>query len=306
MSKNFEEEYRQMIASELPDLWNRIEAQLPKAAAAVTESVAERLTEEAEVKERITYMPASEAVNKENVIPAGRRKIFRNAWMPAVIAGAAVLCMLAALPVLFLPRSNQNESKMIHGEAEDGASGGDMQMQTYFDESDCEEAADQQSDGGCLSDETNCAVAAPAEPSAAEDAVQAENVWEASGNDMSFAYTEEAEPDSEGKTDSEGKLELYQLEVQILDCILEEDGELFYEALVLRNVETGSKEGGRVYFRCARDGEAQNNCANVSFQQGERYLLSLYASDETLENYGVEIGNWELYAGEMYIVWGLL
>lgn len=279
MSKNFEEEYRQMIDSELPDLWDRIEAQLPKTAAA---------------------MPV---VSEETE----RRKIFYKRWMPALIVGAAALVfVIAAFPVLFLPRSKGDESPMMNEAAGCADNGGAMDMAAApdmyceaadYDEIPQEETAvaiqgfDEDSKSGDFDDITETAA-----PSAMEDAAQ-NNINDdelVSGSQSNAGVEPEEAPD------------LFQVEVQILDRMITEEGETFYEAAVLQNGGNGYQKGIRMYFRCAGEGEAQRDGVDVSFRQGEKYILSLYASDETLESYEIEVEKEELYGMEMYIVYEVI
>lgn len=274
MSKNFEEEYRQMIDSELPDLWDRIEAQLPKSEAAVSEET-------------------------EIVVTVGSSRNFRNRWMPAVVAiAAALLFVIAALPVLFLPRGNDkfNESLMMNEAAGCADDGGAMDMAAapdmYCEAADYDEipqgetaAATQGYDEDTKSGDFD-GTTETAAPSVMEDAAQ-----------NSSNYDE---------MNSEEAPDLYQVEVQILDRIQKEEGETFYEAAVLQKGENDSQKGVRIYFRCAGEGEAQRDCADASFRRGEKYILSLYGSGETLESYGIEAGKEELYGEEMYIVYEII
>lgn len=291
MSKNFEEEYRQMIDSELPDLWDRIEAQLPKSEAAVSEET-------------------------EIVVTVGSSRNFRNRWMPAVVAiAAALLFVIAALPVLFLPRGNDkfNESLMMNEAAGCADNGGAMDMAAApdmyceaadYDEIPLEETAtatqgvDEDSKSGDFDGTTETAA-----PSVTEDAAQNSiNDDESVSDSQSNAGAER----SEDEMNSEEIPDLYQVEVQILDCVVTEEGETFYETVVLQNGETGFQKGIRMYFRCAGEGEAQRDCADASFRRGEKYILSLYGSGEMLESYGIEAGKEELYGEEMYIVYEII
>lgn len=286
MSKNFEEEYRQMIDSELPDLWDRIEAQLPKAA---------------------TAMPV---VSEETE----GRKLFYKRWMPAVIAGAAALIfVIAALPVLFLPRDKVNENGIMLEATDTADAGGAMDMAAAPDmcceAADCDEipleetatatqGVDEDSKSGDFDGTTETAA-----PSVTEDAAQNSiNDDESVSDSQSNAGAER----SEDEMNSEEIPDLYQVEVQILDCVVTEEGETFYETVVLQNGETGFQKGIRMYFRCAGEGEAQRDCADASFRRGEKYILSLYGSGEMLESYGIEAGKEELYGEEMYIVYEII
>lgn len=287
MSKNFEEEYRQMIDSELPDLWDRIEAQLPKAAADT---------------------PALSEETKG-------RKFFYKRWMPAVIVGAAALIfVIAAFPVLFLPRGKDDESPMMNEAAGCADSDGAMDMAAApdmyceaadYDEIPQEETAaaiqefDEDSKSGNFDGTTETAA-----PSAMEDAAQDSTNYD--DEPMSGSQSNAGvEPETE-ETNSEEVQDLYQVEVQILDRMITEEGETFYEAAVLQNGGNGYQKGIRMYFRWAGEDEARSDCADVSLRQGEKYILSLYGSDETLESYGIEIKDGELYGEEMYIVYEVI
>ncbi|MDE6687568.1 MAG: hypothetical protein K2K17_09650 [Lachnospiraceae bacterium] len=303
MSKNFEEEYRQMIDSELPDLWDRIEAQLPKAAAAMP-----AVSEETEAS-------VSGKIKKEEAVTAGGRKIFYNRWMPVMIVGAAALIfVIAAFPVLFLPRAKVDESPMMNEAAGCADDSGAMDMASAPDMY-CE-AADYDGNSGKGTDTavplfdaelqlggSDCTTETAA-PSAMEDA--AENSTDYDDVPVSGSQSNaQAEPAAE-EMNSEEVPGLYQVEVQILDRMITEEGETFYEAMVLQNGENGYQKGIRMYFRCAREDEAQRDCADASFRRGEKYILSLYGSDEMLESYGIEIKDGELYGEEMYIVYEII
>lgn len=278
MSKNFEEEYRQMIDSELPDLWDRIEAQLPKTAAA---------------------MPV---VSEETE----RRKIFYKRWMPAVIVGAAALIfVIAAFPVLFLPRSKDDESERMNEATGCADSGGAMDMAAApdmyceaadYDEIPQEEAAIAiQGFGEDSKSVDSDGTTETAAPSAMEDAAQNSINDEPVSDSQSNAGVEPEEaPD------------LFQVEVQILDRMITEEGETFYEAVVLQNGDNDFEKGMRVYFRSAGEGEAQRDGADASFRRGEKYILSLYSSGETLESYEIEAEKEELYGMEMYVVYEVI
>lgn len=298
MSKNFEEEYRQMIDSDLPDLWARIEAQLPKAAAT---AVLERTEANGQTAS------ASETNGHKAAAAAGHRKRFHGRWMPMAIAGAAaVLCILAALPVLFLPRNSEDKCQTDSAEQEEGYSGCVADMAADADNGvdpadvypagEAMEEPDAASfDAGCQDGGTNSI--APQEPSAFED-----GMWQDADSAPEGSVSQEVETES-AVVEENG---FSQLEVQILDCISEEDGEVFYEAAVLQNGDSDSQKRIRVYFRAARDGEEQDGGAGVSFLQGEKYVLSIYQSGETLESYGIEAGKEELYGTEMYIVYEVI
>lgn len=298
MSKNFEEEYRQMIDSELPDLWARIEAQLPKAAATAVLERTEANGQTASV---------SETGGHETAVAAGHRKRFHSRWMPMAIAGAAaVLCLLAALPVLFLPRNSEDKYQTDNAEPEDGFSGCAADMaadadygvdpaEVYPADEAMEEPDAASFDAGCQAEETNSI--APQDSSALED-----GMWQDADSVPEGSVSQEVETES-AVVEEDG---FSQIEVQILDCISEEDGEVFYEAAVLQNGNSDSQKGIRVYFRAARDGEEQDGRAGVSFLQGEKYVLSIYQSGETLESYGIEAGKEDLYGMEMYIVYEVI
>lgn len=298
MSKNFEEEYRQMIDSELPDLWGRIEAQLPKAAAT-------EVLEGMEENGQIAF--ASETGGHKAAVAAGHRKRFHSRWMPMAIAGAAaVLCILASLPVLFLPRNSESKSQTDSAEQEDGYSGCAADMaadadngldpaDVYPADEAMEEPDAASFDAGCQ--DGGASSIAPQEPSALEDDMQ-----QNAGSAPESSVSQEVETESV-MLEEDG---FSQIEVQILDCLSKEDGEVFYEAAVLQNGGSDSQKGIRVYFRAARDGENQDGGADVSFLQGGKYVLSIYQSGETLEDYGIEAGKEELYGMEMYIVYEVI
>lgn len=304
MSKNFEEEYRQMIDSELPDLWDRIEAQLPKAAAAMP-----LVSEETEVS-------ISGTVKKEETVTARRRRRFHSRWMPAVIVGAAALIfVIAAFPVLFLPRGKGDESGVMNGAAgcadADGAMGMAVAPDMYCETADDNEillgepvAATQGDDEDNTKSGDFDGTTETAAPSAMEDGAQNSINY----NDVPVSDSQSnagAEPE-ETAMELEETPDLYQVEVQILDRMITEEGETFYEAVVLQNGENGFQKGIRMYFRCAGEGEAQRDGVDASFRRGEKYILSLYGSGETLESYEIEIKDGELYGEEMYIVYEVI
>lgn len=317
MSKKFEEEYRQMIDSELPDLWDRIEAQLPKMDTAPA-------IEETAGKERTVVAPAmKETAGKEQMTPAAvveeyrdsvksaRRKRFYRRWMPMAIAGAAaVLCILAIRPAFSALTGGGSENKTDSILMENGFSGdgGDV-------------AADAGGTDGCSADvECESAGMEPlpaeypfgdvnadtAEETMTEDAMEQNADYAPMDSALQDAEEESTDSVSQGVEEKPAmaeELAATQVEVEILDCISSEDGEVFYEAAVLREGENVPKKDVRVYFRAAGDGEEQIGRADVSFLPGEKYVLSIYQSGETLESYGIETGKEDLYGTEMYIVY---
>ena len=353
MSKNFEEEYRQMIDSELPDLWSRIEAQLPKTAAAMQEPVEnENITTPASesVGNEDIVTPVSETVrNGKNVTPAsemvrngdiitpapesvrngdavtvGRRKLSRHQWMPAVIAAAAaVLCVIAALPMLFIPRNtNTARQDMAEDSASGGADGGVVATAEDADMS--YEMADETkgNDNDSSEDLSAPELAVGSQAAGIDDmAPTAESMTAALAENLAYdtddAYGDNALQNEEEAAVGEDAPNYVQMEVRILDSITSEDGEIFYEAAVLQNEGNISEKGIRIYFRRAKEGEEQKDYADISFRQGEMYLLYLYGSNETLASYGIEGGmedrnggvdetenkDEELYRSEMYIVY---
>lgn len=353
MSKNFEEEYRQMIDSELPDLWSRIEAQLPKTAAVMQEAVGEtkesgEITPVSEtVRNGDIVTPAPETVrNEENVTPAsemvrngdiitpaletvrngdavtaGRRKLSRHQWMPvAIAAAAAVLCVIAALPMLFSPRNtNTARQEMTDDKVSGGTDGGTVATAEDADMS--YEMADETKGNDSSED-----LSAPPEFAVGIDnmAPTAESMTAAPAENLAYdtdsVYGSNALQNEEEAAVGEDTPNYVQMEVRILDSITSEDGEVFYEAAVLQNEGNISEKGIRIYFRRAKEGEEQYDYADVSFRQGETYLLYLYGSNETLASYGIEGGmedrnggadetgnkDEELYRSEMYIVYNAI
>ncbi len=331
MSKNFEEEYRQMIDSELPDLWDRIEVQLPKAAAAA-ETVAEA-TEAAEVSEAVKALgatevseaaeaPVSGTVKNEKAVTVGRRRLFYKRWMPAVVTGAAaILFVIAVVPMLILSKGNKsgmmNEAAGFAADGATGGTGGDCvamdvgddpsmycepENEYYNEEAASETAAPTMEEEG-KSTGDDCAEGAAEVPMSQDAAWNSPELTSERDNQSGAGAEPEAEESDSEEMNSAEIPDLYQAEVQILGRMLTEEGEIYYEAVVLQDGDDGFQKGMRVYFRCAGEGEAQRDGADASFRRGEKYLLSLYASDETLESYEIETGDKELYAEEMYIVY---
>lgn len=301
MSRNFEEEYRQMIDSELPDLWARIEAQLPKGTASVPADMVK------DANGQTAYAPETDG----HKAAAGRTKRFHFRWMPMAAAGAAaVLCVLVALPVLFLSKSGESDSLTNSAEPEDGFSGGAMEVQMaadnscepdsmepadwYYADENKEAAEDASFDAEDQAADTGSA--APREPALGDNMQQDAVSAPEENNGLLGAQAESSIEQEDG---------FYQVEVRILECITKEDGEVYYEAAVCQEDHNSDKDI-MIYFRAAGDGEEQNGSTDVSFSQGEKYVLSLYRSGETLESYGIEAEKEEVFGMEMYIVYEVI
>lgn len=328
MSKHFEEEYRQMIDSELPDLWGRIEAQLPRTAAVMPEPVGETkesgeitpISEPVRNSENVT--PAPEPVRNGDVVTAGRRKLFRHQWMPAAIAAAAaVLCAVAALPVLFNPRNTNTARQEMTDDKVSGGAGGDA-VATAEDADMSYEMADEAKGNDSSEDLSAPEFAVESQAAGIDDMTSTSgSMTAATSEDLAYdtddAYGGNALQNGEEAVVREDTPNYVRMEVRILDSITSEDGEVFYEAAVLQNEGNISEKGIRIYFRRAKEGEEQYDYADVSFLQGETYLLYLYGSNETLASYGIEDGSVdrnggadetgnkdeELYRSEIYIVY---
>lgn len=102
MSRDFKQEYEQHMNEQTPDLWARIEANLPVKEATVTGNA------------------AAEVTDTSNVVPMKHRGHISRRWMTyGMTAAAALVICLLAVPVLRSAQGGKNESDNFM--ARDGA-----------------------------------------------------------------------------------------------------------------------------------------------------------------------------------------
>lgn len=116
MSKNFEEEYKNMVASEVPDLWGRIEAGLrEKEVKAVPE---EAVKQEPEVTATATPEPVQAAAEPAKSAPAKKKNvIFKILPWVGGIAAAALILIVAVPTVILVSRSKSTKSATMENAA---------------------------------------------------------------------------------------------------------------------------------------------------------------------------------------------
>lgn len=98
MSKHLDEEYKKMIAAEVPDLWNRIEANLPEKQIAKT-------GENADATEK------SENINAVQPAPKKKKPVIFKILPWAGAATAAALLLMVALPAILLSNLGKKNQK---------------------------------------------------------------------------------------------------------------------------------------------------------------------------------------------------
>ena len=98
MSKHLDEEYKKMIAAEVPDLWDRIEANLPEKQIAKT-------GENADATEK------SENINAVQPAPKKKKPVIFKILPWAGAATAAALLLMVALPAILLSNLGKKNQK---------------------------------------------------------------------------------------------------------------------------------------------------------------------------------------------------
>ena len=320
MNKNFEEEYQNMIESELPDLWDRIEAQLPDTAAArmvpETGIETEKETEKEKEKEKVTVTGAeTETANKKR--HPGKKISYRHmtAWIMAV---AAVVCVCLLLPVLSLTRQDNAASlaeteKDMEAACEAGASE-ESYMEAPMPE-------DSMSTGGAMADEAvagnsvqSTVTAEEAEEEfmtedtvAEEMPVEADPEEAASGEaDSGEAVSEEAAPEEDPPRNTAVVL----MAVEILDRITDNRGDTLYLAEILENPEEEADTGRYLYLRYAEEGELEDYDIDVTSYEStlpelipsEKYEIYLYETEEDIREYGIKTADKEQYKRNVYVI----
>lgn len=184
MSKDFEQAYRELAESEIPDLWDRIEAGLE------SKSTPEQIEESEAEKEAET---AEEAVQETVFEKKQHRKKWAHFNRYSGIAAAAV-CVAVIIPAaVFLFRSgnktfgNGYSGGTMLTEGIDTAAAADESLEFAADEEESCEAAPEEMDAGAGAlDE------AAEEPSGKEEGGQVQNNTQGSAEDKAMAEMEDA------------------------------------------------------------------------------------------------------------------
>lgn len=129
MSKNFEEEYKNLAKKELPDLWNRIEAGLtprPNGVCADHETYTEQ-SEKAFEKQQV-----------QNEKKPGRKPVF---WYKYKSVLVAAICVIVILPTILLFSTNEKASKGSANESAAAMGADEALEETTVEEATVEETA---------------------------------------------------------------------------------------------------------------------------------------------------------------------
>lgn len=212
MSRNLENEYREMMHQDLPDLWARIEAALPEKVSATEESfIIDNTVSNTEniVSEKNTVTEKKSVAEKIAAFP--RSKFYKY-------TGIAAACIVGALviPVVLLNNSAMSDNSALETESVAGSSSED-----YYDvESSCQ-SVDSWDDYDGYAEES-----APAEaPDSMEDVVTNDTTAQES------VRSETAEPEEE-VTGADGVSEdiygqAYTGELLITEILYDANGEFF-------------------------------------------------------------------------------
>ena len=112
MSKNFEEEYKNMVQAEVPDLWGRIEAGLrEKDVKAASETAAKQTFEEVTAPEKTSPEPVKSATGKKKNV------IFKILPWAGGIAAAALILIIAIPTVILVNRAKNTKSATMEENA---------------------------------------------------------------------------------------------------------------------------------------------------------------------------------------------
>lgn len=133
MSKDFEKEYRELAQSEIPDLWNRIEAGLTEKSAPEKEAAAEEVIERETIENEETE---KETAQKEGLKRKRNNRIYRYLKRYSA-AAAAVLCAALIIPAMFLISRFGGKS------SSSDMSAGESAAEAVFDSAEGTEAAEE-------------------------------------------------------------------------------------------------------------------------------------------------------------------
>lgn len=246
MSKRLDEEYKKMIASEVPDLWDRIEAKLPE--------------KQAVSKQAETTETGTEEVKTAEAKPTGKKKPVIFKILPWIgVATAAALVLIIALPAILIsnfskktalnatatPMYEANDMGAAVAEETQAVGENDMSLDitdnltgrmTYSAE------VREKGDGASAVPEYDDGFGFAVEPAAAEnaEAVEAEDI-----------ETEETGKESAGADDrkgmvyakeSGGKAEEVMNYYARVESILKEDGKTYIECSISENMEELSED----------------------------------------------------------------
>lgn len=246
MSKRLDEEYKKMIASEVPDLWDRIEAKLPE--------------KQAVSKQAETTETGTEEVKTAEAKPTGKKKPVIFKILPWIgVATAAALVLIIALPAILIsnfskkaalnatatPMYEANDMGAAVAEETQAVGETDMSLDitdnltgrmTYSEE------VREKGDGASAVPEYANGFGFAVEPAAAENAeeVEAEDIeTEETGKEPAGAddrkgmvYTKE----------SGGKAEEVMNYYARVESILKEDGKTYIECSISENMEELSED----------------------------------------------------------------
>lgn len=328
MSKNFEEEYRHMIEEDIPDLWDRIEAQLPNDSTAATEEISNSSEQiyskqpdtvpayqSYEQTKAPTEVRTEEYQSKKN----NKKKIFtRRRFVAWGSLAAAVFAIFIIIPILI--RTGGKSAAPMNEMHSNSAGAADV-------------AEEPQSDGGMYDMEYAPMVVPnsieqgysyesaedgyapePGAPSYEPDHDRQEGML--AGETQAHVITDEEYDNSEtvnpttephgnnldGKEtdmpeddvfEAEGEVpsEIYQAEVKILSAITTEEGSILYEAEIHGDPDERWDSGWREGARLFLmfKGEEENDSAVNSVSVGRSYTVSIYSSGEEVERYGIGV-----------------
>lgn len=253
MSKRLDEEYKKMIASEVPDLWDRIEAKLPEKQA---------VSKQAETTETGT---GTEEVKTAEAKTTGKKKPVIFKILPWIgVATAAALVLVIALPAILI--SNFSKKAALNATATPMYEANDMGA-TVAEETQAVGETDmslditdnltgrmtysaevrEKGDGASAVPEDADGFGFAVEPAAAEnaEAVEAEDI------ETEDVETEETGKEPAGADDrkgmvyakeSGGKAEEVMNYYARVESILKEDGKTYIECSISENMEELSED----------------------------------------------------------------
>lgn len=304
MSKNFEEEYRHMIEEDIPDLWDRIEAQLPNDTVAVVEessNASDQIYDKQPdmLSARQSYEQTEEHQDKKN----NKKRIFTRkrfiTWGSLAAAVFAIFIMMPILVRMGAEKGGNSAAPMFDSfdvftsnSAMDGAQsdGGydmeyapPMEMPNFIEQGYSYESA-----GDNYAPEPGASFYEPEYDR--QDGMLAS---ETEANETTGSNGKETELPEDDAVEAEAEMpsEIYQAEVKILSAIPTEEGNTLYEAEVQgepdENWDSDWREGTRLFLMFNE--KEENSSAVNSVSVGRSYTVSMYSSGEEVERYGIGV-----------------
>lgn len=271
MSKNLENEYRALTETEIPDLWNRIEAQLDASESNQPRNIVAECHED---NSKVENSTANERDRKKVISISAIRKMAGLA--------AAVLCVALLIPIISTIRNANRKNSDSAGsdmanfadvvcETEDSGAGGDNTIDIFEEGAFvCEDTAEEEDTGGaCYGEMENGFSSNSSTQNSVSEAgsTDGDRYME---NDDCIEETDFVEEVS----DSESIVDTEIIFVRIDNVIQDEEGIWWYQGLLMEdNRETN------IMLRAEGAKDTEQNPLELAL--GETYYFHAYPIDQS-------------------------